>query len=660
MPAASFSTSVIIRDCLHAECNPLSHSPEAIERHLRLHGSAKSARNNHDNLVFKPLKLCVKHGGQLASPSSSRYPSASPGGSARFPAPITNNKQLHSILNAHDVIRLQHSQFLTSRRPTPPSQRPNALLFNSFAALSHANPALCLAHVLPPPKRDPLPPQGKLDSAQTDPDPDSVENVLGETMPIHRYLRVRRKHKRRVPGDDDGAAAARRLVSKLKKSTGITSKLPQTPSAMLKDEPILTLNLDLEMIVPESLGTIGLPKNGSNINPNLRPSSTKSGVGSSRSGTATSRSSVRSAGSKDETSSRASDALDDWEGNEQLMLDEEEDLGNINAPMLLNRAITAMSSKPMTAGSTGGGGVAAVLDMFPNGDDGVAINETASPTSAGQRAASGAAEDHSQQAAGVPVGPPVIDRTAMALAFLTSAPGRTTADPRVLAVLDTERESTIAGLLDLQANHAEEMATTEAEDEVLFTFMNDILVLLMMQRVRATGAISVQYDAQIHDVLLDPLASAIRMTWTTCEYLRVIHSPPLFPSAIFSQLVSIVNDSTLDDRAKRKRARLLCRRHLRKQSPTSALLFRSILSHVSRILVLAEALPRRDPHRKWLQYRLAIGLIPAVVQEGWTEDLPAHMRIVHLPTSVADAGNLGQTSLPMRFWRGFQFLTAAF
>ncbi|KNE69364.1 hypothetical protein AMAG_13731 [Allomyces macrogynus ATCC 38327] len=248
-------------------------------------------------------------------------------------------------------------------------------------------------------------------------------------------------------------------------------------------------------------------------------------------------------------------------------------------------------------------------------------------------------------------------------------------DPRVLDMLDGEREALVSGLLDLHTKLEQgidaldpaydaldtgvpdpvlksRVGTSTDDDETLFQFMSDFLLLLMVQRERLTGVRSVQYAAQLEEVQANP-ADAIRyQAWTLYKYLHLMQRP-LIPGKVMAQLLELGAEfsaclegnmrphrhggehhgtgeedvSVTQHRQFRRRLRMILRRHFKRCSTLAVVQFKAVLGHLSRFAHVADMIhdaPEMHADDTYasavaMLARLPVLFLPLLVQPGWMD-----------------------------------------
>jgi hypothetical protein len=195
------------------------------------------------------------------------------------------------------------------------------------------------------------------------------------------------------------------------------------------------------------------------------------------------------------------------------------------------------------------------------------------------------------------------------------------AEHNVVELLDTERDGFVNGLLEVHSHHESFHGQDHMEEEeVLFRFTSEYLLLQMVQREAVTGVRSVQFAAQI-TALKEDLPKALAETSHTLYRYLCTMKKVVVTARVFSRLFCYYQElkekkpNRLHHRIRQELINLL-----EDQDFNSTLFFKVIFGHLARIF----------RHIPCVSSKLGALFLPLVVQEGWQAHLPRKYREVHI------------------------------
>ncbi|KNE68843.1 hypothetical protein AMAG_13482 [Allomyces macrogynus ATCC 38327] len=628
------ATACAVLDCLDAACTGGASSADRLGDHFRAHGA-----HRHHDTVFRPLKIRVVRGGRIASAMPRKSPTSRSHGSDLQRStgslrPSSTSSGLGSMTSGRSGLDSASSTRSRGAPATP------VLLFNSYAALSHARSAMCYSHLVAPP-----PPGRRTAGARlvaTAPavemaplrDPVTKAMVLG--TPVHfQYLHRRRRWEPQLPPVEHTDAPP-------------AQEAPVHVETKVVPEPEIEVDLALPDIPstrrtskPKPTAVPAVPAGP--VEPIYHPVRRQSLM------------------SKPKITATAADESDDDEEE-----DDEDDQGETTEP-------SPPDAEPAPPPPEEEDDVDDVSDdLFPLLPSRLSLASSMAGSDLASRKSSGTPR--------------------LPIHGLLAHPIRLV-DPRVLDMLDGEREALVSGLLELHtkleqgidaldpAYDALDVGTADPQlksrvgtsiddDETLFQFMSDFLLLLMVQRERLTGVRSVQYAAQLEEVQANPADAIRHQAWTLYKYLHLVQRP-LIPGKVMAQLLELGAEfsaclegdmrphhhgggsehhgvggeedvSVTQHRLFRRRLRMILRRHFKRCSTLAVGQFKAVLGHLSRFAHVAEMIhdaPETDPDDTYaaavaMLTRLPVLFLPLLVQPGWMDLVPTSLKVMQLPMSI--------------------------
>ncbi|KAJ3374799.1 hypothetical protein GGF31_006697 [Allomyces arbusculus] len=629
------ATACAVLDCLDAACTGGASSADRLSDHFRAHGA-----HHHHDAVFRPLKIRVVRGGRIASAMPRPPKSSTPRSHCSDLLRSTGSLRPSSTSSGFGSTMSGRSGLdsAASTRSRGPPATP-VLLFNSYAALSHARPAICYSHLVvpPPPGRRTVGARlvATAPAVETAPLRDPVTKAMVLGTPVHfQYLHRRRRWEPQLPPVEHVDAAP-------------VHEAPAHVETKVVPEPEIKIELTLPNIAaprrtskPKPSAVPTLP--AAPVEPSYQPARRQSIMSKPKiTATAADESDDEEEDEDDDDGGEPAEPSPPYAEPAPPPPDEEEDVDDVPDdlfPLLPSRLSLASS---------------------------MAGSDLASPKSSG-----------------VPRLP---------IHGLLAHPIRLV-DPRVLDMLDGEREALVSGLLDLHTKLEQgidaldpaydavdagvadpilktRVGTSTDDDETLFQFMSDFLLLLMVQRERLTGVRSVQYAAQLEEVQANPADAIRHQAWTLYKYLHLVQRP-LIPGKIMAQLLELGAEfsaclegdmrprhhgggehhgaageedvSVTQHRLFRRRLRMILRRHFKRCSTLAVGQFKAVLGHLSRFAHVAEMIhdaPEMHADDTYaaavaMLARLPVLFLPLLVQPGWTDLVPTALKVTQLPMSI--------------------------
>ncbi|KAJ3364508.1 hypothetical protein GGF32_001608 [Allomyces javanicus] len=624
------ATACAVLDCLDAACTGGTSSADRLGDHFRAHGA-----HHHHDAVFRPLKIRVIRGGRIASamPRAPKSASRSHGsdlqrstGSLR---PSSTSSGFGSMTSGRSGL---DSATSTRSRGAPATP---VLLFNSYAALSHVRPAMCYSHLVVPPPPGRRTAGARLvataPAVETAPLRDPVTKAMVLGTPVHfQYLHRRRRWEPQLPPVEHADPAP-------------VQEAPAHVEAKVVPEP----EIEIDLALPE----IAAPRRTSKPKPSAVPAIPATPVEPSYQPVRR-----QSLLSKPKITATAADESDDEEEE-----DEDDEVGETTEP-------PPPDAEPAPPPPEEEDDVEDVSDdLFPLLPSRLSLASSMAGSDLASRKSSGAPR--------------------LPIHGLLAHPIRLV-DPRVLDMLDGEREALVSGLLDLHTKLEQgidaldpaydaadagvadpilksRVGTSTDDDETLFQFMSDFLLLLMVQRERLTGVRSVQYAAQLEEVQANPADAIRHQAWTLYKYLHLVQRP-LIPGKVMAQLLELGAEfsaclegdmrphhhgehhageedmSVAQHRQFRRRLRMILRRHFKRCSTLAVGQFKAVLGHLSRFAHVAEMIhdaPETHADDTYaaavaMLTRLPVLFLPLLVQPGWMDLVPTALKVTQLPMSI--------------------------